>query len=48
MACPDAMDVETAFLPALQRVAKWRIAGRQLELLDSAGALVARFDAKPN
>ena len=46
MACQDGMDVETSFLPALQRVARWRIADRQLELLDSAGAVVARFDAK--
>ena len=46
MACQDGMEIETAFLPALQRVAKYRITGQQLELLDSAGALVARFDAK--
>jgi heat shock protein HslJ len=46
MACQDAMEIETAFLPALQRVAKYRITGQQLELLDSAGVLVARFDAK--
>ena len=46
MACQDAMDIETSFLPALQRVAKYRVVGQQLELLDSAGALVARFDAK--
>ena len=46
MACPDVMDVEASFLPALQRVARWRISGQQLELLDSTGALVARFDAK--
>ena len=47
MACPSGMETETAFLPALQRVARWRITGQQLELSDSAGALVARFDAKP-
>ena len=46
MACPDVMDVENSFLPALQRVAKWRISGQQLDLLDSGGARVARFDAK--
>ena len=46
MACQDAMEIETVFLPALQRVAKYRITGQQLELLDSSGALVARFDAK--
>ena len=46
MACPGAMETENAFLPALGRVARWRISGQQLELLDSAGAVVARFDAK--
>jgi heat shock protein HslJ len=46
MACQDGMDVETSFLPSLQRVAKWRITGQRLELLDSSGALVAQFDAK--
>ena len=46
MACQDGMDVETSFLPALQRVARWRITGQRLELLDTAGAVVARFDAK--
>ena len=46
MACQDGMDVETAFLPSLQRVAKYRITGQHLELLDASGALVARFDAK--
>jgi len=46
MACPGAMETENAFLPALGRVARWRISGQRLELLDSAGAVVARFDAK--
>ena len=46
MACQDGMDVESSFLPSLQRVAKYRINGQQLELLDASGALVARFDAK--
>ena len=46
MACPGAMETENAFLPALGRVAKWRIRGQQLELLDAAGTVVARFDAK--
>jgi copper homeostasis protein (lipoprotein) len=46
MACPGAMETENAFLPALGRVTRWRISGQQLELLDAAGAVVARFDAK--
>ena len=45
MACPSGMDIETAFLPALLKVAKWRVVGRQLELSDSAGMVLARFDA---
>ena len=46
MACATGMDIETAFLPALGRVARWRIVNRQLELTDGAGKLVARFQAK--
>ena len=46
MACPGAMDTENAFLPALARVVKWRLSGQHLELLDGAGTVVARFEAK--
>jgi heat shock protein HslJ len=46
MACQDGMDIETSFLPALQRVARWRITGQQLELLDASGGVVAKFEAK--
>ena len=46
MACQDGMDTETAFLPALLRVAKYRIDGQQLELSDSTGAVIAKFAAK--
>jgi len=45
MACPSGTDIETTFLPALLEVAKWRVVGRQLELSDSAGMVLARFDA---
>jgi putative lipoprotein len=45
MACPGGMDIESAFLPALLKVAKWRIVGQQLELSDSTGAVLARFAA---
>jgi len=45
MACPSGTDIETTFLPALLKVAKWRVVGRQLELSDSAGMVLARFDA---
>jgi len=46
MACTTGMDIETAFLPALAWVARWRIVDRHLELTDAAGTLVARFQAK--
>ena len=45
MACPSGMDIETAFLPTLLKVAKWRVLGQQLELSDSTGMVLARFDA---
>lgn len=34
------------FLEALGRVSGWKIAGQQLELLDTAGNVVARFEAR--
>jgi len=46
MACPDGMDTESAFLSALQRVARWKITGQQLDLSDASGALVARLEAR--
>jgi heat shock protein HslJ len=45
MACIQGMETEGAFLQGLGSVDAWKIAGQQLELLDSAGKLVARFDA---
>jgi heat shock protein HslJ len=47
MACVQGMETENAFLQALQHVTTWKIAGNQLELLDAAGNLVARFEAHP-
>jgi heat shock protein HslJ len=46
MACPSGMETEAAFLPALGRVARWHITGQQLELSDSSGTLLARFEAR--
>jgi heat shock protein HslJ len=46
MACAEGMETERAFLDALGRVNRWRIAGQQLELLDAAGNVVARFEAR--
>ena len=45
MACAAGMETEQAFLGALQRVARARIKQQQLELLDAADSVVARFEA---
>jgi heat shock protein HslJ len=47
MACPQGMETEDAFLVALEKVKTWRILGQYLELYDTAGNLLARFEAKP-
>lgn len=46
MACDRGMNVETSLFSALSRVARWRIAGQQLELADATGIAVARFEAR--
>lgn len=46
MACDRGMNVETSFFSALSKVARWRIAGQQLELSDAAGVVLARFEAR--
>lgn len=46
MACAEGMETEKAFLEALGRVSRWRMAGQQLELLDAAGKVAARFEAR--
>jgi heat shock protein HslJ len=43
MACTEGMEVERAFLAALERVR--RLSGSQLELLDGAGTALARFES---
>jgi uncharacterized lipoprotein YbaY/heat shock protein HslJ len=45
MACPTGMDQEQRFLQAMTTVERYRIRGSHLELLDAAGAVVARFEA---
>lgn len=45
MACPDGMQQEQQFLQSLQKVERYRISGSHLELLDTGGALLARFEA---
>ncbi len=46
MACPGLMDQEHAFLQALAVVDAWRIEGQHLELLDDAGELLLRLEAR--
>ena len=47
MACQNGMETEKAFHEAIARVQLWKIEGQRLNLLDAAGAVVARFEAKP-
>ena len=46
MACPEGSDTEQAFLEALRQVHTWKITGQHLELFDTAGHQVARFEAR--
>jgi copper homeostasis protein (lipoprotein) len=45
-ACPQGMDLEAAFFAALNKVRRWKIIGQHLELYDSTGNTVARFEAR--
>ena len=45
MACPQGMEVETAFLNALLTVARYKISAEHLDMLDASGNIVAGFDA---
>jgi copper homeostasis protein (lipoprotein) len=46
MACLEGSDTEQAFLEALRHVHKWKIMGQHLELFDTAGTLLVRFEAR--
>jgi heat shock protein HslJ len=46
MACAQGMDTERAFLQAMEQVSSWKIAGQTLELFDTGGKSLARFDAQ--
>ena len=41
MACPSGMETEQKVLAALEQVKMWKVARRQLELMDDMGAVVA-------
>jgi copper homeostasis protein (lipoprotein) len=47
MACADGMDDAQRFTRALGETARYRTMGVHLELFDAAGALLARFEARP-
>jgi len=44
MACPDGMETEQKFLKALGQAKRWKIAERQLELINGSGKVVAVFE----
>jgi putative lipoprotein len=46
MACMQGMEIEAAFLAALDRVRTWKTSGQQLDLYDADGRLLARFTAQ--
>lgn len=45
MACPAGQQLESAFFDALERSARWKVSGDQLELKDSRGRVLARLQA---
>ncbi len=45
MACLAGMEQEQRFLKSLEKVERYRISGSHLDMLDSAGAVMARFEA---
>lgn len=45
MACATGQQRESAFFDALERSARWQISGRQLELRDARGRVLARLEA---
>ena len=45
MACPTGMEQEQRFLQSIDKVERYRISGSHLEMLDAAGAVIARFEA---
>ncbi len=45
MACADGAEVARRYMQALSDTARWRVLGRQLELYDADGRLLARLQA---
>ena len=46
MACIHGMEIEMAFLGALEKVRTWKITNQQLELYDAGDKLLAQFTAQ--
>jgi heat shock protein HslJ len=46
MACMQGDDVERVFLNVLPAVARWRVSGERMELLDVNGAALAQFESR--
>jgi heat shock protein HslJ len=46
MACSDTRNPEERFSRAINGAAAYKVSGNQLELLDAAGAALARFEAR--
>jgi copper homeostasis protein (lipoprotein) len=46
MACIESMEQEAAFLKALESTASWEIRGEHLELFDTGGVMLLRFESR--
>jgi putative lipoprotein len=47
MACTRGMEAESRFLGALEQVRRWKISGRELQLLGNDGKVLLRLTAQP-
>jgi heat shock protein HslJ len=46
MACPKGMEQESALQEALMKVARWRVSGERLELLDADGNTLVQLESR--
>jgi uncharacterized lipoprotein YbaY/heat shock protein HslJ len=46
-ACLHGMDIEEALFEVIEKARTWKISGEHLELYDTGGTLLARFEARP-
>jgi len=47
MACEGRMDIEQRFMAMFENVARWKISGNTLQLLDASGKAIATFESPP-